>query len=80
MTRIESVMVKNATNKKIIRPKQRFTDFKRIMPILRIATSSSVNPLRSDSGQRRISLCNINVFPVREVMRIKDMITHHEFR
>ena len=38
------------------------------------------NPLRSDSDQRQISLRNINAFSVREVMRIYDMITQHEFR
>ena len=27
-----------------------------------------------------VSLCNINAFSVREVMRIKDMITQHELR
>ena len=36
-----------------------------------------VNPLRD---QRQISLCNINTFSVREVVRIKDMISQHEFR
>ena len=36
--------------------------------------------LRSNSDQRQISLCNINAFSVREVTRIKDIITQHEFR
>ena len=39
-----------------------------------------VNPLRYNSDQRQISLRNINAFSVREVTRIKDMITQHEFR
>ena len=39
----------------------------------------SVNPLRPNSDQREVSPCNINAFSVREVMRIKDMITQHEF-
>ena len=34
-----------------------------------------VNPLRPNSDQHQISLCNIEIFSVREVMRIKDMIT-----
>ena len=38
----------------------------------------SINPLRSNSDQCQISLCNINAFPAREVMKIKDMITQHE--
>ena len=38
------------------------------------------NRLRFNSHQRQISLCNINAFSVREVMRIKDMITQLEFR
>ena len=33
------------------------------------------NPLRSNSDQRQISLCYINAFLVKEVVRIKDMIT-----
>ena len=40
----------------------------------------TVNPSRSNSDQRQISLCNINVLSVSEVMRIKDMITQHELR
>ena len=43
-------------------------------------TDSEINPLRSNGDQCQISLCNINAFSVREVMRIKDMITRHEFR
>ena len=39
-----------------------------------------VNPLRSNIDQRQISLCNINAFSAREVMRIKEMITQREFR
>ena len=39
-----------------------------------------LNPLRSNSDQRQNSLCNINAFSVGEVMRMKDMITQHEFR
>ena len=38
-----------------------------------------LNPLRSNSDQSQNPLCNINAFSVREVMRIKDMITQHEF-
>ena len=38
-----------------------------------------VNPLCSNSDQRQISLRNINASSVREVMRIKDIITQHEF-
>ena len=38
-----------------------------------------LNPLRSNSDQRQISLYNINDFSVREVMRINDIITQHEF-
>ena len=40
----------------------------------------AVNPLRSNSEQRKTSFCNVNAFSVREVMRIKDMITQREFR
>ena len=36
--------------------------------------------LRSNSDQRQISVCNINVFLVGEVMRLKYMITQHECR
>ena len=36
--------------------------------------------LSSNGDQRQVSLCNINAFSVREVMRIKVMITQHEFR
>ena len=36
---------------------------------------NACNPLRYDSDQRQISLCNINAFSLREVVRIKDMIT-----
>ena len=43
-------------------------------------SENGFNPLRSNSGQRQISLCNTNTFSVREVMRIKDMITQLEFR
>ena len=39
-----------------------------------------INPLRANSGQRQISLFNINAFSFSEVMRIKDMIAQHEFR
>ena len=39
-----------------------------------------VNPLHSKSDQHQTSLWNINAFSVREAMRIKDMITEHEFR
>ena len=39
----------------------------------------SLNSLRCSSDQRQISLCNINPFSVREVMRIKDMITQHNW-
>ena len=39
-----------------------------------------INPLRSNTDQRQISLCKSNAFSVREVMRIKDMTTQHEFR
>ena len=42
--------------------------------------SSSVNPLHHNSDQRPISLCNINTFSIRQVMRVKDMITQHESR
>ena len=45
-----------------------------------IKSERILNPVRSSSDQRPISLCNINAFSVREVMRIKDMITQHEFR
>ena len=39
------------------------------------------NPVRgSNSDQCQISLCNVNAFSVREVMRIKYAITQHEFR
>ena len=38
-----------------------------------------INLLRSNSDQRQSSLCNINVFSVTEVMRIKDIITLQEF-
>ena len=38
------------------------------------------NEVDSISDQRQISLCSINAFSVREVMRIKDMITQHDFR
>ena len=37
------------------------------------------NPLRSNSDQGPISLCSISAFLVRQVVRIKDMITQHEF-
>ena len=39
------------------------------------------NPLRSNQSrdQRQISVWNINALSVREVMRIKDTITRHEF-
>ena len=40
----------------------------------------SMYPLRSNSDQCQISLLNINAVSVREVMRIKDMISQHEFR
>ena len=33
-----------------------------------------------NSIQSQISLCEINAFSVREVMRITDMIIEHEFR
>ena len=39
----------------------------------------TLNPLRSNGDKRQISLCNIKAFSVRKVMRIKDMITQHEF-
>ena len=39
-----------------------------------------LNPLRSNTDQRQISLCNVYAFSVREAMRIKDMITQHDFR
>ena len=32
-----------------------------------------INPLRSNSEQRQISLCNINAFSVREVTRMNNM-------
>ena len=35
------------------------------------------NPLRSNSDHRQISLCNIDAFSVREIMRIKDIITQY---
>ena len=38
-----------------------------------------LNPLRSNSDQRQIYLCNINALSVREAMRIKDMITQREY-
>ena len=38
-----------------------------------------ITPLRN-GDQRQISLCNSEAFSVREDMRIKDMITQHEFR
>ena len=38
-----------------------------------------LNRLRSNSDQRQISLCNINAFSVREMMRINGMISQHEF-
>ena len=41
---------------------------------------SLINPLRSNSDQCQITLWNINAFSAKEVMRIKDMITEHEFR
>ena len=34
----------------------------------------------SSGDRRQISLCNINSLSVREVVRIKDIITQHEFR
>ena len=40
----------------------------------------TVKPSRFSSDKRQISLYNINAFSVREVMRIKDVITQHEFR
>ena len=42
--------------------------------------TETINPVRSNSDQRQISLRNINTFSIREVMRIKDMITQHESR
>ena len=39
-----------------------------------------LNPLGSNGDQRQISLCGNNAFSGREVMRIKDAITQHEFR
>ena len=39
----------------------------------------NLKPLRSNSNQRQTFLCNINAFSAREVMRIKDIITQHEF-
>ena len=38
------------------------------------------NRIVSDSGQSQISLWNISAFSVREVMRIDDRNTQHEFR
>ena len=38
-----------------------------------------INPLRSNTDQRQTSLCNMNAFSVREVMRIQDVIIQREF-
>ena len=35
---------------------------------------SEIKPLRANSDQRQISLCNINAFRVIKVTRIKDML------
>ena len=51
-----------------------------LLRIARAHTIVDLNPLRSNSDQRQISLCNINAFSVRDVMRIKNVITQHEFR
>ena len=42
--------------------------------------SLCLNPLHPSGDQRQISLCNIHAFSVREVRRIKDVVTRHEFR
>ena len=44
-----------------------------------ITTAKLLNLLRSNSDQRQISLCKISAFSVREVMRIKDKTTQHEY-
>ena len=43
-------------------------------------TTKYFNRLHSNSDQRQISRSNINAFSVREVMRVKDMITQHDLR
>ena len=53
--------------------------FERKILILGLTIADSVG-LRFNTKQRQISPCNINAFSVREVMRIKDMITQHGFR
>ena len=42
--------------------------------LLSTRAGETINPLRSNTDQRQISLCKIN-----EVMRIKDTIIQHEF-
>ena len=42
-------------------------------------TCNSVNPLSPNSDQHQISPGKINVYPIPEVMRIKDTITQDEF-
>ena len=41
--------------------------------------NSVLNPSYSNSNQRQISLCNISALSVRVFLRIKHMVTQHEF-
>ena len=53
-------------------------DFKQ--RVRKVKGKQANNPLRTNSDQCQISLCNMNAFAVIQDMRMKDMITQQEFR